>query len=100
MFVFQNISHRICRWVIPFLLIFIFLGSFYSEYVVFRILFLLQILFYGIALSGLFLPKEKRSFFLISIPLYFTTVNLAAFFAWFFIVKNYAIFERTEREKS
>jgi len=100
MFVFQNISHRICRWVIPFFLILIFLGSFYSDHVLFRILFLLQILFYGAALLGLFLPKQKRSFFLISIPLYFTTVNLAAFFAWFFIVKNYAIFERTEREKS
>jgi cellulose synthase/poly-beta-1,6-N-acetylglucosamine synthase-like glycosyltransferase len=100
MFVFQNISHRICRWVIPFLLIFILFGSFYSDSVLFRILFLLQILFYGTALLGLFLPKQKRGFFLISIPLYFTTVNLAAFFAWFFVFKNFAIFERTEREKS
>ncbi|MCP4432417.1 MAG: glycosyltransferase family 2 protein [Gammaproteobacteria bacterium] len=100
MFVFQNISHRICRWVAPFFLIFILLGSFYSDHILFRILFLLQILFYGAALFGLFLPKKQRSFFLISIPLYFTTVNLAAFFAWFFVFKNHAIFERTEREKS
>jgi len=100
MFAFQNISHRICRWLVPFLLIFILLGSFYSDNVLFRILFLLQVLFYGAALLGLFLTKKKRSFFLISIPLYFTTVNLAALFAWFFVFKDYAIFERTEREKS
>ena len=100
MFVFQNISHRICRWVGPLFLIFIFVGSFYSDYVLFRILFLLQILFYGAALLGLFLTKNKRSLFLVSIPFYFTTVNLAAFFAWFFFFKDHAVFERTEREKS
>ena len=100
MFFFQNISHRICRWVVPFFLIFILSGSFYGDHILFRILFLLQILFYGAALLGLFLPKKMRSFFLISIPFYFTTVNLAAFFAWFFFFKDHAIFERTERENS
>jgi cellulose synthase/poly-beta-1,6-N-acetylglucosamine synthase-like glycosyltransferase len=98
MFVFQNISHRICRWVAPYLLIFILIGSFYSDHILFRILFFLQVLFYGVALFGLLLPREKRSFFLVSIPIYFTTVNLAAFFAWFFLFKDYAVFERTERE--
>jgi cellulose synthase/poly-beta-1,6-N-acetylglucosamine synthase-like glycosyltransferase len=100
MFVFQNISHRICRWVAPFLLIFILIGSFYSDHVLFQILFFLQVLFYGVALLGLLLPRQKRSFFLISIPIYFTTVNLAAFFAWFFLFKDYAVFERTERENT
>ena len=27
-------------------------------------------------------------------------MNLAAFFAWFFLFKDYAIFERTERENT
>jgi len=100
MFFFQNISHRICRWMVPFFLVFVFLGSIYSDYVLFQFLLLLQILFYGAALSGLFLSKKQRRFFLISIPFYFTTVNLAALFAWFFVFKDHAIFERTERENS
>ncbi|NNE62546.1 MAG: glycosyltransferase family 2 protein [Gammaproteobacteria bacterium] len=100
MFVFQNISHRICRWVGPFLLIFIFAGSMNSDHILFQTLFLLQILFYGAALAGLFLSKNKRRLFLISIPFYFTTVNLAALFAWVFFFKDHAVFERTEREKS
>lgn len=100
MFAFQNISHRICRWMVPFFLVFVFFGSIYSDYVFFEVLLLLQIVFYGAALSGLFLPKKQRGFFLVSIPFYFTTVNLAALFAWFFVFKDHAIFERTERESS
>ena len=100
MFVFQNISHRICRWVAPFLLIFILIGSFYSNHVLLQILFFLQLLFYGVALFGSLLPRQTRSFFMISIPIYFTTVNLAAFFAWFFLFRDYAVFERTERENT
>ena len=68
-------SHRIFRWLAPFLLIIIyFINLFLLEYKIFIILFFLQSLFYLSAIIGFFI-KNKKMFFLIYIPFYFCNLR-------------------------
>lgn len=75
---FQLISHKVLRWLVPFFLLLLFASNavLWNQQG-FRILFLLQILFYGFALLTLLIPLH-RMWKPLGIPLYFCTLNAAA----------------------
>lgn len=87
----QLISHKVLRWLIaPFLALLLLsnlwlLGSswFYAMTLG------LQLAFYGIALLGLLAERSNITFRLLTIPLYFVTVNAAAVVAMYRILKGH-----------
>ena len=76
---FQLVSHKILRWMVPVFLLGVFAGSAANLHLpAFRMIFLLQLLFYGFGLLTLFIPLHRR-WKVLAIPLYFCTLNAAAF---------------------
>lgn len=76
-------SHKILRWLAPFLLIAIFaINLFLLESMFYLMLFGGQTVFYTLAILGL-LNKEWRRHYAIYLPYYFCAVNLAAFSGFF-----------------
>jgi len=79
---FLSILHRILRWLVPWFLIIIFTTNiFMCKINLYMWLFLLQIIFYMLALIGLLLERKEtkvktNAFFYL--PLYFCVVNSAA----------------------
>ena len=92
LFFFQNISHRLCRWLVPFFLIAIFIGSMQSADTAMRSLFYLQVIFYGLSLLGMALKHNKvSSAHIFSIPAYFVSMNAAALVSWFLVFRKYKV---------
>jgi cellulose synthase/poly-beta-1,6-N-acetylglucosamine synthase-like glycosyltransferase len=86
---FQLISHKILRWLIPFLLIVLFVSNaFLLEYTFYRVTFLLQIAFYISAPLCWIMGKYGMKVNPLFIPLYFCVVNLASLRAVFNIIKG------------
>ena len=76
---FQLVSHKILRWMVPIFLLPLFVGSAANLHVpAFRMLFLLQLLFYGFGLASMVVPLHRR-WKILGIPLFFCTLNAAAF---------------------
>ena len=76
---FQLMSHKILRWMVPIFLMLLFAGSAANFHVrAFGALFILQVLFYGLGLLTVFFPLHRR-WKILAIPLYFCTLNAAAF---------------------
>jgi len=76
---FQLVSHKIVRWMVPLFLIIIFAGSAANLHnPIFRLLFLLQVLFYAFVLLSVVMPLHQR-WKVLGIPLFFCTLNAAAF---------------------
>jgi len=76
---FQLFSHKILRWMVPLFLLVLLAGSAANINVpVFRLLFWLQILFYAVGLLSLLFPVHRR-WKVLGIPLFFCTLNAAAF---------------------
>ena len=81
----QLISHKVIRWLVPFFCIIIFLSNtalvfsslFYSLF------FIGQLLFYVLAVIGLYLEKKGVHKIIFYLPLYFCVVNLAAIISMF-----------------
>lgn len=86
---YQFLCHKLLRWCVPFFLIIAFLSNaaliFRGKF--FLILFLLQILFYAVALYSIFRGKNQAGI-LLKIPNYFITVNLAILAAWWKYAKG------------
>ncbi|MFZ5862714.1 MAG: glycosyltransferase family 2 protein [Nitrospirota bacterium] len=82
-FAWQLISHKLLRWMVPFLLLGVFASSLAlaPDGPVFRTLVAAQVLFYGIALLGYLLPSW-RSAALVRVPYFFCMSNLAILLAW------------------
>jgi glycosyltransferase involved in cell wall biosynthesis len=75
---FQLVSHKILRWMVPILLIVIFIGCAANLGLpAFRAAFLLQFLFYSFVLLSMVLPVHRYCK-LLGIPLFFCTLNAAA----------------------
>jgi cellulose synthase/poly-beta-1,6-N-acetylglucosamine synthase-like glycosyltransferase len=75
---FQLFSHKILRWMVPvFLLILLAATAALYDQPYFRILLVLQVLFYGLALLELAVPMH-RWWKPLGVPLYFCTLNVAA----------------------
>ena len=92
---FQLWSHKIFRWLVPFFLLTI-IGSnlFLSQYPLYRFFLLAQGLFYALTLFGLLFPVQ-RLWKPLGIPLYFCTLNAAAFLSVIEVLrgKKYVVWE-------
>lgn len=92
---FQLWSHKILRWLVPFLLLAI-LGSnlLLAQHPFYRLLLPAQGLFYALTVSGLLFPIQ-RLWKPLGIPLYFCTLNAAAFLSVIEVIrgKKYVVWE-------
>ncbi len=93
---FEYISHRLLRWLLPFFLITLFISNwFILDMLSFKIFLWCQIGFYILSLVGLVTNTRMRLF---SIPFYFCMVNLGAligFFKW--LTKSQQVMWKKER---
>jgi cellulose synthase/poly-beta-1,6-N-acetylglucosamine synthase-like glycosyltransferase len=101
---FQYVSHRVLRWTItPFLLVLCFLLNGLLAWQpgtpVYTLLFLLQALFYGMALLGWLLEKKQVKIKLLFVPFYFCMMNYAviAGISRYFRRKQSAAWEKARR---
>ncbi len=83
-FAWQLLSHKLCRWMVPFALITALVsnGILALQPGVYRVLFLGQLAFYGTALLYLWtqwLPKVP----MLKLPSFFVMVNVSILDAWF-----------------
>jgi len=81
-FTFQYISHRVLRWTItPFLLFLVFilnaLIAMNTGILFYQVLFVLQILFYLLSLTGLYFESRNIRVKALFIPYYFCVMNYA-----------------------
>jgi len=81
MLAFQLLSHKLLRYLVPILQILLLLSSAFlvAQNSFYIVIFILQILFYVLAITGLFIEhsgKEPTKIF--RVPLYFTMVNTAS----------------------
>jgi hypothetical protein len=78
---FQLISHKVLRWLVPPVLIVVLIGcGALWQRPFYRALFVLQCAFYAFGLLTLIIPLH-RVWKPLGIPLYFCTVNAAAFYS-------------------
>ncbi len=90
LFSWQLFSHKLCRWLVPFGMISIFLTDLilFPYSAVYRALFALQILFYIVAIVGIQLGHVLNRSFL-KIPAFFVLVNLSILHAWYrYLIKG------------
>jgi cellulose synthase/poly-beta-1,6-N-acetylglucosamine synthase-like glycosyltransferase len=93
-------SHRIFRWLVPFFLILLFcLNIFLFDELFYKYLFILQCLFYSLAIIGWACTKSIKIPFLFYVPFYFCNLNLALLLGFFKAVSNAqkTTWDRTER---
>jgi cellulose synthase/poly-beta-1,6-N-acetylglucosamine synthase-like glycosyltransferase len=92
---FQLWSHKILRWLVPFFLLALLCGNlFLLQLPFFRLFFLVQVVFYLMTIFSLFVPVQ-RVWKPLGIPLYFCTLNAAAFCSVMEVLrgKKYVIWE-------
>lgn len=76
---FQLFSHKLLRWLVPiFMVILLVSNLLLLGHHFYNIILTLQILFYGMAIAGWLGEKVNVKLKIFSIPLYFSTVNLAS----------------------
>lgn len=81
---FQLFSHKVLRWMIPFLLPFLLISNlFLVGYPFYTLTFVAQILFYIGAMGGYLLDKMGKKAKLLALPLYYCVVNAASAAAFF-----------------
>jgi glycosyltransferase involved in cell wall biosynthesis len=83
LFAWQLVSHKLCRWLVPWLLLAALLANLLllSTGVAWRLLFLCQCAFYAIGLFGMVRATPPTALPL-KIPFYFLSVNVAVAVAW------------------
>jgi len=85
---FQLWSHKVSRWSIPLFLACLLFGSaFLASKPEFLMVLCIQVLFYGWALASLVVPVLRHSR-LLSLPLYFCTINAAFLLGMFNAVRG------------
>ena len=93
----QFLSHKVFRLLVPYMLVVIFLTSFLAKGKFFSLLFLAQLLFYGVGLSHHLFPTFHRNYLdhnrLANFAKVFTDMNIAAVIA----LKNF--FTQTQDSK-
>lgn len=81
---FIYLSHRILRWIIPFvLLILLYINFCLIESQFYEFIFYTQICFYGISILGWILSRYTKLPFIIYVPFYFCNLNSALFLGFF-----------------
>lgn len=92
---FQLWSHKILRWLVPFFLLALLASNlFLSQHLFCRLLLSAQGAFYALTLCGVLFPIQ-RLWKPLGIPLYFCTLNAAAFFSVIEVIrgKTYVVWE-------
>jgi cellulose synthase/poly-beta-1,6-N-acetylglucosamine synthase-like glycosyltransferase len=100
LFVFQNASHKLFRWLVPFALLVMAAACFKSTRPGAHVLLGLQSFFYALATIGILWGKKRKAPWFLSIPAYFLTVNLAGLLAWGMLFKNYTLWKPPDRDVS
>lgn len=90
LFAFQMWSHKVLRWLVPLLLIAVFIASVaLADAPFYRLLLGLQLAFYLLALTGLLFQQRLGRVALLYVPAYFCAINLGALLGlWDFLVGN------------
>jgi glycosyltransferase involved in cell wall biosynthesis len=83
LFAFQLLSHKLCRWLVPFWLMTALAANFIlaSHDELFAAILLVQICFYMMALLGI-ISSRLSSSLVFKIPSFFVLVNLSVLLAW------------------
>ena len=80
---FAYFSHKVVRWMVPFLMILAFLANLLLVGMLFyRMLFALQILFYLLAVAGRVLASLHVKAKFVGLPYYFVSMNIGLFFGF------------------
>lgn len=103
---FQYISHKVLRWAVtPTLMLIVFFLNIYivvnnAELILYKVILILQVLFYLAALLGLLLEKKKLKVKVFFIPYYFVLMNYAALAGTirYFKGKQSAAWEKSQRK--
>ena len=99
-FAFQVISHKLLRWLVPFLMIITFVENLilFDDYLLYELIMYGQLCFYLLAALA-YLFKKLQEITIFKIPFFFVMVNLSIFIAWykFLTKKDYVIWESTKR---
>ena len=84
LFSWQLLSHKLCRWLVPFaLIVALFSNALLTrESTFYRVTLLAQIMFYGLALSSLIMRISCMGV-LFKIPAFFVLVNWSILTAWY-----------------
>ena len=83
-FAFSFISHKVIRWLVPFLLIVIFnVPIILFEDNLMKLFLIIQILFYSLAWFGWHFRKKMRLPFITNVVTYFTVMNIAVLVGFF-----------------
>lgn len=88
---FQYLSHRVLRWVfVPFALVIIFIinGILATENQFYLTIFIAQILFYSMAISGFYAEKVGKKIKFLYVPYYFSLMNYSAIAGFKRFLKN------------
>jgi cellulose synthase/poly-beta-1,6-N-acetylglucosamine synthase-like glycosyltransferase len=86
---FQLFSHKVLRWMIPFMLPLLLVSNFLLIGELFyNLCFIVQVLFYLGAGAGYLLDRSGRKAKLLALPLYYCVVNAASITAFFRILKG------------
>lgn len=82
---FGFISHKLFRWLVPFCLIVVFICSMFlrEDYALIDVLFVGQLLFYGLGFGGYILDALGKPMKLFSLPYYFILANLGLLVGFF-----------------
>lgn len=89
-FQFQFISHKILRYIMPFLGIFLFCSNLFLLEGKFLLFFLFQLFFYLLATVGYCLKISGHSPWICYVPYYYCTMNIAALFGFYYFLTGKA----------
>jgi len=100
LFSYQLFCHKLLRWLVPFFLILAYFSNAFliSEHLFYRILFIIQSIFYFFAFLGFVFPRIRNSI-IIKIPTYFVIVNFAILVAWYKYLKGERIYKWKPSER-
>ena len=71
-------SHRIIRWFVPFLLIIVFISNiFLLDSFLYKIVFIVQCIFYILVLIALLLKIFNSKISILNLPLFFISTNIS-----------------------
>jgi biofilm PGA synthesis N-glycosyltransferase PgaC len=103
---FQYVSHRVLRWTLcPLLLPVLFISNalLLNEYpaVLYRLIFVLQVLFYGAAATGWLLSLKNIKVKILYFPYYFFFINLSLYLGFIRFLKGNqsVLWEKAVRKK-
>lgn len=78
------ISHKLMRWLVPIFLIGALLSNLLLlDQTFYKVIFIAQIIFYSLAVSGTYTRLSLTQSILVKIPQFFVLVNMAILAAWF-----------------